>query len=168
MDNKTSSKPSYAVWLNLTLAACGVFFFCCLLGDILGYSFCKYCWNGGLFNESYLPFLSFLESDNVRFVVFLTCFYLSTGISYIIIYSVINLLINLKKNIIFDKVNTRYMTAISVCCFLICLVCIIGACASYALFLISLIGLFVGLIVQCVRLVMDKAIDMRTELDLTV
>ncbi|MBQ4184966.1 MAG: DUF2975 domain-containing protein [Clostridiales bacterium] len=168
MDNKTSSKPSYAVWLNLTLAACGVFFFCCLLGDIFGYSFCKYCWNGGLFNESYLPFLSFLESDNVRFVVFLTCFYLSTGISYIIIYSVVNLLINLKKNIIFDKVNTRYMTAISVCCFLICLVCIIGACASYALFLISLIGLFVGLIVQCVRLVMDKAIDMRSELDLTV
>ena len=47
-------------------------------------------------------------------------------------------------------------------------VCIIGACASYALFLISLIGLFVGLIVQCVRLVMDKAIDMRSELDLTV
>ena len=168
MDNKTSSKPSYAVWLNLTLAACGVFFFCCLLGDIFGYSFCKYCWNDGLFNESYLPFLSFLESDNVRFVVFLTCFYLSTGISYIIIYSVVNLLINLKKNIIFDKVNTRYMTAISVCCFLICLVCIIGACASYALFLISLIGLFVGLIVQCVRLVMDKAIDMRSELDLTV
>ena len=97
-----------------------------------------------------------------------TSFLLCVKVASVLCLYVVNLLINLKKNIIFDKVNTRYMTAISVCCFLICLVCIIGACASYALFLISLIGLFVGLIVQCVRLVMDKAIDMRTELDLTV
>ena len=166
MDSK--SKPGYSLWLNLTLAASAGFFFCCLLGDIFGYSFCKYCWRGGLFNEGYLPFLSFLENEDVRFIVFLTCFYLSTGIAYIIIYSVVNLLLNLKKGIVFEKANTRYMSVISICCFLICVICIIGACASYALFLVSLIGLFVGLIVQCVRLVMDKAIDMRTELDLTV
>ena len=164
----SSSKQSYSIWLNLTLAASAVFFFCCLLGDIFGYSFCKYCWNGGLFNKDYLSCLSFLENEDVRFIVFMTCFYLSTGITYIIIYGVVNLLLNLKKGIVFEKVNTRYMSMISICCFLICVICIIGACASYALFLISLIGLFVGLIVQCVRLVMDKAIDMRAELDLTV
>ena len=164
----SSNKVSYSLWLNLTLVACAVFFICCLMGDIFGYSFCSYCWNSGLFSEGYLPFLSFLEDDHVRFVVFMTCFYLSTGLAYFIIFSVVKLLLNLKHGIIFDKANTRYMSVVSICCFLICLICIIGACASYALFLISLIGLFVGLIVQCVRLVMDKAIDMRTELDLTV
>ena len=98
----------------------------------------------------------------------MTCFYLSTGITYLIIFGVVNLLRNIKKGVIFDKKNTFYMSLVSICCFLICLICIIGSFASYALFFISLIGLFVGLIVQCVRLVMDKAIDMRSELDLTV
>ena len=78
------------------------------------------------------------------------------------------LLRNLKKEKIFDKANTRLMSLVSVCCFLICLVCFIGSIACYALSLVSLIGLFIALIVQCVRLVMDKAIDMRDELDLTV
>ncbi|MBR3033139.1 MAG: DUF2975 domain-containing protein [Clostridiales bacterium] len=164
----TSSKPSYSVWLNLTLAASGVFFICCLLGDIFGYSFCKYCWDSGLFKNDYLRCLSFLKDEHIRFVVFMTCFYLSTGITYLIIFGVVNLLRNIKKGVIFDKKNTFYMSLVSICCFLICLICIIGSFASYALFFISLIGLFVGLIVQCVRLVMDKAIDMRSELDLTV
>lgn len=165
---KTSDKSSYGIWLNLTLAACAVFSFSCLMGDIFGYSVCKFYWEGTFSNESYFTWVSFLSDDKVRFYVFLTCFYLSTALTYPIIFCVINLIMNIKKNKIFDKANTRLMTIITACCFLICLICIIGASATYFLFLISLLGLFVGLVVQCVRLVMDRAIDMRNELDLTV
>ena len=166
MENKT--KPSYDMWINTTLAACVVFFICCLLGDIFGYSFCRFCWHGALFGDGYLTAIPFLDDRNNRFICFLTCFYLSTGLTYPILYFVSKLLLNLKKDVVFDKKNTRLMTGISACCFLICLVCILGACASASLCVIALVGLFVGLIVQCVRLVMDKAIDMRDELDLTV
>ena len=163
-----SNKTSYSLWLNCTLAACAAFFLCVLAGDIFGYSFCDYCWQDHFFKTGYLSQFSFLDSERVRFHVFLTCFYLSTGLTYPIIFGVVALVRNLKKDKIFDKANTRLMSVVSICCFLICLVCFVGACACYALAAISLIGLFVGLIVQCVRLVMDKAIDMRTELDLTV
>ena len=163
-----SNKPSYTLWLNTTLLACAAFFICVLSGDIFGYSFCDYCWQDHFFKTGYLSSLSFLSDDQFRFRVFLTCFYISTALTYPILYGVLALLRNLKKEKVFDKANTRLMALVSICCFLICLVCFIGSIACYALSAISLIGLFIGLIVQCVRLVMDKAIDMRDELDLTV
>ena len=163
-----SNKTSYSFWLNMTLLACAAFFICVLAGDIFGYSFCDYCWQDHFFKTGYFSSLTFLSSESVRFHVFLTCFYLSTALTYPILFGVVSLLKNLKKEKIFDKANTRLMSLVSICCFLICVVCFVGTCACYALAVISLIGLFVGLIVQCVRLVMDKAIDMRTELDLTV
>lgn len=164
----TSTKPRYSLWLNLTLAASAVFFFCCLMGDIFGYSFCQFCWGGNLFSTGYVEALTFLSEGETRFKVFLTCFYLCTILTYPIIFCVVCLIRNLKKDKVFDKINTRYMSVISLCCFVISIICVIGTLACYALIIVTLIGLFVGLIVQCVRLVMDKAIDMRDELDLTV
>lgn len=163
-----STKSSNNLWFNLTLATCGVLFVCCLMGDIFGYAFCDLCWNAGRLSEPYMHALTFLQDSHVRFLVFLTCFYLCTLLAYPILFCVVNLLRNLKKEKVFDKSNTRFLSIISICCFLITLVCFIGAFACYTLILVSLVGLFVGLIVQCVRLVMDKAIDMRSELDLTV
>ena len=163
-----SNRPSYSIWLNLTLITCAVFFIVCLIGDIFGYSFCRFCWYGDFFTESYIGAASFLGTPDVRFYVFLTCFYLSTLLTYPILFCVVNIILNLKKDHVFEKINTRYMSIISICCFLICLICIVGSFATFSLVAVSMIGLFVGLIVQCVRLVMDKAIDMRDELDLTV
>ena len=83
---KSSNKTGYGIWLNLTLAACAVFFFSCLMGDIFGYSVCDFYWKGTLSNEGYVSCLSFLSDEKVRFYVFLTCFYLSTLLTYPIIY----------------------------------------------------------------------------------
>ncbi|MBR2751501.1 MAG: DUF2975 domain-containing protein [Lachnospiraceae bacterium] len=165
---RQSEKPTYNLWLNLTLLACAVFCICVLLGDLFGYSFCRYCWEDHAFSGNYVHIFSFLDNSECRFSIFLTCFYLSTAITYPILYCVVRLLLNLKKNIVFDKKNTTYMNAISLLCLLIALICFVSASACATLALISLVGVFVGLIVQCVRLVMDKAIDMRAELDLTV
>ena len=163
-----TGKTEYSLWLNLTLFACGLFFLVVLLGDIFGYSVCDYYWQDSLFAEGVLTSLGFLAKDRVRFMVFLTIYYLCTVLTYPIIFCLVNLLLNLRKGIVFDKVNTRYLSVVSVCCFLIAIICAIGTCASRPICFIALLGMFVGLIVECVRLVMDKAIDMRTELDLTV
>ncbi|MBR3056738.1 MAG: DUF2975 domain-containing protein [Clostridiales bacterium] len=166
MNNTQSSK--YTIWLNLTLVACVVFFLCCLMGDIFAYPFCEHWWDAYLFNTAFAKIIPALEKSATRFNVFLTCFYLSTALTYPIIFCVVGLIRNIKKDKIFERANTRLMSIISLCCFLICVICTIGAIACYALAVIALVGLFVGLIVQCVRLVMDRAIDMRDELDLTV
>jgi len=165
---RQDKKTGYSFWLNLTLIVCAVFFVCLIMGDIFGHSFCRFCWSDNFFSGSYFSGLPFLKDDGNRFAVFFTCYCLSTALAYPIIYCVVRLLLNLKKDVVFDKKNTTYMSVISLLCFLICLICFIGSFACATLILISLIAIFVGLIVQCVRLVMDKAIDMRAELDLTV
>ena len=166
MDN--NKKTEYSLWLNMTIFACGLFFIVILLGDIFGYSVCDYYWQDSLFSDGSLTSLGFLKEERVRFMVFLTIYYLSTALTYPILFCLVSLLRNLKKGVVFDKVNTRYMSVVSVCCFLIAVICGIGTCASTPLCFICLLGMFVGLIVECVRLVMFKAIDMRQELDLTV
>ena len=167
-DMSHSNQSRYSIWLNLTIAASIVFLFCVLLGDIFGLPFCEYTWGDHLISYGYVSAIPFLASEKARFYVFLACFYLSTALTYPIIFAVIGLVRNIKKDKIFDKANTRLMTMIALCCFLICVVCTIGAIACYMLCVIAMIGLFVGLIVQCVQMVMDRAIDMRNELDLTV
>lgn len=166
--SQDTKKNNSSLWLNLTLAACAVFALILVVADIFGYSFCDFCWADQFFGGSYLASLSFLEDSQTRFHVFITCFYLCTALAYPIIYCVARLLLNLKKGIVFDKKNTKLMTVISLICILIALICVLGTFASASLVIISMVALFVGLIVQCVRLVMDKAIDMRNELDLTV
>jgi len=163
-----SKKSDATLWLNLTIFACGLFFIVVLLGDIFGYSICNFYWQDSVFAEGSLTSLGILTDSHVRFMVFLTVYYLSTALTYPILFSLVSLLLNLKKGIVFDKVNTRYMSVVSICCFLIAIICAIGTCASRLLCFICLLGMFVGLIVECVRLVMFKAIEMRTELDLTV
>ena len=164
----SSKNTRYTSWLNLTLAVSVATFICCLVGDIFGYSFCKFCFMNNFFTGSYLRTFSFLSDRNTRFYIFLTCFYLCTALVYPIIFCVIGLIRNIKKDKIFEKANTRLMSGIALCCFAICVICTLGAIASHVLAVVALIGLFVGLIVQCVRLVMDRAIDMRDELALTV
>ncbi|MBO4474185.1 MAG: DUF2975 domain-containing protein [Clostridiales bacterium] len=167
-EKNVSGKTEFSFWLILTLFACGFFFLVVLLGDIFGYSVCDYYWQDSLFSEGVFTSYGFLTEDRVRFMVFLTIYYLSTLLTYPILFCLVNLLLNLRRGIVFDKANTRYLSIVSVCCFLIAIICAIGTCASRPVCFIALIGMFVGLIVQCVRLVMDKAIDMRQELDLTV
>lgn len=163
-----TTKQRSNLWLNLTLAACAVFCLVMIVGDIFGYSFCDFCWRDNFFGGSYVASLPFLKNERSRFYVFVTCFYVCTALAYPILYCVARLLTNLKKDLVFDKKNTKLMSIISLLCILIAIVCVLGSFACASLILVSMIGLFVGLIVQCVRLVMDKAIDMRAELDLTV
>ena len=159
MENNKVSKGTTRV-VNMTLVSAAIIFLCCLAGDIFGLYICRYVWWGDasfrLFNEE------------VSFAVFVAIFYLCTVITYGILFSVMRLLLNIRKNIVFDKDNTRMMKFISLGCFSICGICLFGMTVSLSLGLIALIGLFVGLIVRCVRIVMDEAINMRSELDLTI
>ena len=151
--------------INFTLAVAAIIFICCVVSDLFGLAICRYVWSDTIV-DYYAP-LSRNGSD-LSFDIFVAIFYLCTFLTYGILFSVVRLLLNIKKGIVFDKANTRMMKYISAGCFAICIICLAGMIVDPALVVVAIVGAFVGLIVQCVRIVMDKAIDMQNELDLTI
>ena len=151
--------------INITLAVAAIIFVCCVVADIFGLTICRFVWSENLF---YIGDGSSRDYEGMRFTIFVALFYLCTFLTYGILFSVTRLLLNIKKGIVFDKVNTRMMKYISAGCFAICFLCLGGMLIDVSLVIVAIVGAFVGLIVQCVRIVMDKAIDMQNELDLTI
>ena len=147
--------------INITLAVAAIIFVCCVFADILGVHICHYLWYENFF-------YGIREAYGTAFVVFVVIYYLCTFFTYGILFCVVRLLLNIKKGVVFDKVNTKMMKYISAGCFAICFICLAGMIVDRSLVVIAIVGAFVGLIVQCVRIVMDKAIDMKNELDLTI
>ena len=78
------------------------------------------------------------------------------------------LLRNLRQGIVFDSRNVRLLGIVSICCFIACAVCLVGCARIFFLGFVALAAGFVGLIVRIVKNVFSAAIDMRSELDLTV
>ena len=95
-------------------------------------------------------------------------FYLGTVGAYGILFNVYKLLSNMDKDIVFDKVNTKLMFNIVAALICIAVVCIPGSYAWLGSSCLSILALFMALIVMCVKVVFDKAIDMKNDLDLTI
>jgi len=95
-------------------------------------------------------------------------FYLGTVGAYGILFNVYRLLSNMDKDIVFDKVNTGLMFNIVAALIGIAVVCIPGSYAWLGSSCLSILALFMALIVMCVKVVFDKAIDMKNYLDLSI
>ena len=101
-------------------------------------------------------------------MVFRIVYFAITLLAYVVLFSVLKLLTNMSKDIVFDKKNTRLMTAI--------VASLLGAGAAFAglgivwgeAAFLALIAWFMALIVLSVKVVFDKAIVMKDDLDLTI
>ena len=78
------------------------------------------------------------------------------------------ILFNIRKNVVFDRKNVRYARYISWCCFAEC-------AAFFALgffipfsFAVSFAAAFIGLIVRVAKNLLNEAVDIKEENDLTV
>jgi len=149
--------------INLTKLATIVMIIVCAVADIFGYYICQFVWSEIVTWEYRL-----ISNYSVAFPMLIALFYICTIFAYVILFSVLKLLNNMKKNEVFIKENTNLMKKMAIGCFLIFASCVAGSLIWPSILFIGVVGLFMGLIVQCVRVVMDKAIDMRDELDLTV
>ena len=78
------------------------------------------------------------------------------------------LLDNLSNNNVFVKKNISYMNIMSGCCLAIAIVCLSIAFVWTGTVYVAVVGIFMSLVVKCVASVMEKAIEMKSELDLTV
>ncbi|MCQ2535004.1 MAG: DUF2975 domain-containing protein [Clostridia bacterium] len=151
--------------IQLTKVASWVMILVCVVADIFGYYICRYGWDVMVCDEMQKGILA---EQSFAFPMFIALYYIGTFFAYMILFNVIRLLKNLEKDKVFVKDNTSLMKNMTIACSAIFGICFVGMLIWPSLLFIGVIGLFMGLIVQCVRVVMDKAIDMRDELDLTV
>ena len=98
----------------------------------------------------------------------LTCYYPSAVLGLLAIASLIKLLFNIKADKPFIGENVLHLRVISWCCFLVAIICIMGAYVYYSLSFIAVAAMFVGLVLRVVKNVLQAAVELKYENDLTI
>ncbi len=101
-------------------------------------------------------------------MLFSACFYPSAIFAYITLYSLLKLLFNIKKDEIFINQNVKYLRRISWCCFAVAIITLIGGVFYIPFCCISVAAAFVGLMLRVVKNVMQNAVEIKTENELTI
>ena len=128
-----------------------------LVGDIFGIVITKYIalvWAG--------------ITEIEKFAALAVVYYLGTVGTYVILFSLLKLLFNMGKDIVFERTNTKLMNIIAYTFVAIAVDCMVGGFIWSGSFILAVLALFLALVVQSVRVVLDKAITMKEELDLTI
>lgn len=100
--------------------------------------------------------------------VFASCFYPSAIFAAIILYSLIKLLFNIKAEKTFIGENVTYLKVVSWCCFVIGVITLAGAFFYMPFGFVALAGGFVGMLLRVLKNVMQSAVELRQENDLTI
>lgn len=100
--------------------------------------------------------------------VFVYCFYPSAIFAAIILDSLIKLLFNIKKNEIFIAENVRILKRVSWCCIIIAIITFIGGIFYMPFLFVFFAGIFVGILLRVLKNVMQSAVSLREENDLTI
>lgn len=100
--------------------------------------------------------------------LFSACFYPCAVFAYITLYSLLKLLFNIKKDDIFIQPNVSYLRRIAWCCFAVAFITLVGG-VFYLPFLFAAVAAgFVGLMLRVVKNVMESAVQIKAENELTI
>ena len=122
----------------------------------------------GIVITQYICYIWAEVFDPARLAALSVVYYLGTAGAYVILISLFKLLSNMGKDIVFDRRNTKLMNLMAYALVAIAVDCMVGGFIWSGAFFLSILALFMGLVVQSVRVVFDKAITMKEELDLTI
>ncbi len=128
-----------------------------VVGDIFGIVITKYIaliWAG----------VTEIEKISMLAVVF----YLGTVGAYVVLFSLLKLLTNMSKDKVFERQNTKLMGIITAALIGIAVVCVAGGFIWFGCWELTIVSLFMALVVMSVKVVFDKAITMKEEMDLTI
>ncbi len=100
--------------------------------------------------------------------LFAACFYPCAFFAYITLYSLLKLLLNIKKDKIFIDSNVKYLRRISWCCFAVSLITLIGGVFYVPFLFVAVAAAFVGLMLRVVKNVMQNAVEINQENELTI
>lgn len=115
--------------------------------------------------------IGFLSSvmDSGQIFALLFCVYAAFVPAMIALIMLDRMLGNIRKELIFVRVNVRYLRAISWCCFIIAIIMLIGwPFISFLLIFIAAAAAFFGLLMRVVKNVIDAACELKDENDFTI
>lgn len=122
----------------------------------------------GIVITQYIAYCWALVFDTFRVVALTVIYYLGTVGGYVVLISLLKLLSNMSKDKVFDRSNTKLMMIITLSLVAIAVDCVIGGFIWNGAWILAIVALFMALIVMSVRVVFDKAITMKEEMDLTI
>lgn len=115
-----------------------------------------------------MPLLGTLLEKPGQIAAFALCTYACSVPGYLLLWDMNRLLKNLQQQKVFIPENVSFLRTVSYCCFAASAVCFGCAVKIPALLSVTVAAGFVGLIVRIVKNVIQQAIRMKDELDLTV
>ena len=121
-----------------------------------------------LYMVAYRGFSPSGEAIKMLKKVFCICFYSSSVFAATILYCLARLLLNIKKNLIFILENAKYLKVVSWCCFVIAIITLGGGIFYMPLLSIAAAGCFTGVLLRVLKNVMENAIELKEEKELTI
>lgn len=100
--------------------------------------------------------------------LFCACFYPCSLFAYITLYSLLKLLFNIKADKIFIPANVNFLRIISWCCFIVSFITLIGGVFYIPFCCVAIAAAFVGLMLRVVKNVMQNAVEIKSENELTI
>ena len=100
--------------------------------------------------------------------LFKLTFYPCSVFGYVTLFSLISLLKNIKKGIVFTTSNVRHLRRISWCCIIVCLITLTAGVQYVPFLFVSVAAGFVGLMLRVVKNVMENAVHLKEENELTI
>ncbi|MBR4016742.1 MAG: DUF2975 domain-containing protein [Oscillospiraceae bacterium] len=100
--------------------------------------------------------------------LFKVCFYPCAVLAYVTLYSLIRLLRNIKSDAIFITLNVKYLRRISWCCIIVSMITLIAGILYIPYLFICVAAGFMGLMLRVVKNVMENAVQIKEENELTI
>ena len=100
------------------------------------------------------------------FLIFMTYLAIPAGWGALVL--LYKILFNVRDKKVFIDDNVKYLTMLSWLCFYVGIISIVAAINFVAFVLVSLSALFIGLIVRVVRNIIEEAIELKEDSDLTI
>jgi len=147
---------------KLSIAVCFVLAAALLLFIVAGH------WIFEFYMTAYRGFTPDGDAIKMLKTVFAFCFYPSSIFAGAIIYVLLRLLFNIKNDKVFIDRNVTYLRVVSWCCFVIAIITFAGGFFYMPFMFIALGGGFVGMLLWVLKNVMQSAVSLREENDLTI
>ncbi len=148
--------------IGLSLAVCFIISVLLLMLIFIG------PWLFELYMTSYRGFAPDGQSLEYLKRVFGLCFYPCSVFSAVILYSLIKLLFNIRADEVFTSQNVKSLKIISWCCIAIAVITFAGGYFYMPFMFVAMAGAFVGVMLRVLKNVMQTALELREENDLTI
>lgn len=141
--------------IRLSLICVCIFSGILLAADIFAYRWISW----------YVEWRAMRPESVVRMMITL---YAASVFGWVCLWALWKLLRNIKAEVVFDKENVRLLRIISWCCAFAAIIFLVSGAYYSPFILVSVAAAFMMLIVRVIKNVFQQAIEMKSELDLTI